>query len=307
MLIFGRSCLPFWTIMVSRFLGKRVVYRMTLLSSDDPAAIKGRGWLAWLRFRLLSQAAAFVATSTPLVESYRRCQLPESKLHLIPNGVDTERFVGPLPLTEKKALRRDLRIAPDAQVLAFVGMLYRRKGIDILLQTFQKLLTEREDLVLLLVGPEAPSPGHPTFLEGLAESNHTHTLDGRVIHTGQQEAIERYLRAADVFVFPSRREGFPSAVIEAMSCGLPVVISQMDGIAQDIITPGLDGYIVNELTPIAFSKAITPLLDEPTLRTRIGQNARQTVCQRFSIERMVSRYAALIESLVGHPVDGGRM
>ena len=144
----------------------------------------------------------------------------------------------------------------------------------------------------------APSPGRPAFLDKLTAFRQAHGLDDHIVCVGRQDAVERYLKAADIFVFPSRREGFPTAVIEAMSCGLPVVIWHMNGVAQDIVTPGMDGFIVNDLNPSAFAEVISLLLDDPSMQAEVGQNARRTVCQRFSIKRMVSDYVALMHNLV---------
>ena len=72
----------------------------------------------------------------------------------------------------------------------------------------------------------------------------------------------------------------------------------MNGVAHDIVTPGMDGFIVNNLNTSAFAEVVGLLLDDPSMRAEVGRNARQTVCKRFSIERMVSDYVALMHKLV---------
>lgn len=270
---------------IGRWLGQRSLIELTL--QGGLTNVVGRpGPISWpinqVRRRLLHHADVVVSRSPATSDEYRRLGLPKERLVEIPNPVDTERFAPPTAPARAR-LRAELDIQPDDQVILYVGGINARKGVDWLFDAFLLLAMERPRALLCLVGP-ARSQDRP-FYESLRQQVANSPVAGRVRFTGEAvPSVERYFAAADLFASASVREGFPNAVIEAMSSGLPVVVRHIPGISNYQIQDGFDGVIVREDNPHHFAAVLCRLLDDPAERARLGQNARQTARQRFSTE-----------------------
>jgi glycosyltransferase involved in cell wall biosynthesis len=191
------------------------------------------------------------------------------------SGVDLRRF-DPVALAgERSAIREQLRIAPESQVLVFVGRLARDKGIRELIAAFQ-ILSRQFDLVdLLLVGPQEPERD-PLPSEVVAEI----ATNPRIHAVGFSHHPERYLAASDIFCLPSYREGFGSVVIEAGALGLPSVATQVYGLL-DAVVEGETGLLVPAKDVGALVEALKTLLQETALRQRMGEAARRRSVQLF--------------------------
>ena len=120
-------------------------------------------------------------------------------------------------------------------------------------------------------------------------------IEDRVKFTGYVRNVHEYLQAADLFVFPTEGEAFPLSLVEAMSCGLPVIASRVGGIPE-IVTHGRDGILVDPANPEALAREIAFLMKETPTAGSLGSNARRTVCEAYSIESVASQY---FESLCG--------
>jgi glycosyltransferase involved in cell wall biosynthesis len=102
--------------------------------------------------------------------------------------------------------------------------------------------------------------------------------------------MERYYRAADVFVLSSIREANPMALLEAMSCGLPCIASRIDGATDVIIEDGVNGRLVEKDDEPALAAALTQVLDNPEAAARLGARARETVASRYDIRQTAERW-----------------
>jgi len=292
----------FFLVLVSRLLGLHPVIRMTLMGSDDPVSLARRP-LGRLAFRAFAAADAVVSLSTPLTDSYLAAGLDPRKLAQIPNGVDCDQF-HPVSHSEKRRLRGHLGLDSCACYIAFVGTAYARKGVDILVEAFVRVAERHDEVSLVIVGPSDFSdtrryrPERSQQVAAWREQISKARLAARVVWTGEVQDVAAYLQAADIFCFPSRREGMPSAVLEAMAVGLPVVVSSMDGIAADFVDSGQDGYIVAGEDPGLYAERIMRFLSNPEEMENMGRNARQRVEREFSMGRVSSEYANLYRRLV---------
>ena len=117
-----------------------------------------------------------------------------------------------------------------------------------------------------------------------------------------RDDAERFLQAADVFLFPSRREGFGTAIIEAMACGLPCVVAELPGIT-DFIFPkppdGAGGVVVPQEDPAALADAALALLAVPERARALGAAARARAAERFGIDAVAEQYLSLYAALLG--------
>jgi glycosyltransferase involved in cell wall biosynthesis len=121
-----------------------------------------------------------------------------------------------------------------------------------------------------------------------------------VTFTGRVEAVEDWLRAADVFAFPSLFEGLGLSLVEAAACGLPAVGSRTGGIV-DVIDDARSGFLVPPGDARALADRLRVLVDDPGRRAAMGEEARRITCARFDVAHMVDGYVALFSSLVAAP------
>jgi len=136
----------------------------------------------------------------------------------------------------RKNLRNQLGLPPDHTVFLFVGRQVQFKGFDLLIRSFLKACQHREDLHLVLVG--APDPLHP---DGLSQQERqTMRTHPNITHAGIQSDVLPWLDAADVLLFPTRREGMPVVAMEALARGLPVYTHRIRG-CRELIQDGLNG------------------------------------------------------------------
>lgn len=220
------------------------------------------------------------------------------KVHVIPGGVDTHIFCPQDRLQARKALG----LAHTPPLLLFVGRLQPLKGIDTLLRAAQLVQQHHAALQVLIVGGGVDTQDAH---EG-AELRRLQTLGRqlglspqmRFIKAQPQEVLAQYYAAADVFVMPSHYESFGMVVLEAMACGIPVVASQVGGLASTVV-PGQTGFLVPEGEPPAFAEAILHLLGSPATRDAYGQAGLRRA-QTFTWPRIVERTRKLYERLV-HP------
>ena len=158
------------------------------------------------------------------------------------------------------------------------------KGHDTLLRALA--LGAPPELLVLIVGDGALGPVLPGMAAELGLG------DDHVRFLGRRNDVDRLLDAADFFVLPSRQEGFPIAVLEAMAHGVPVIATPVGGVPE-LITHGRDGLLVAPDRPRKLNAAILRLTREASLRASLGQAGRLRVKTDFSFALMTRRYEAL--------------
>jgi glycosyltransferase involved in cell wall biosynthesis len=291
--IHGLTRTAFAAIPVARVMGLRVVLKFTLAGSDDPAVVRASR-MAAVKMAILRQVDRFVATSTALAGIVREAMGDDTRLSLIPNGVDVSRFA-PLSKAERRASKESLCAEtgwdPDAPIVAFVGSVEKRKGLDVLVAAWEAVVARYGDARLLIIGPILRE--HVSFRMDLEADLELRNLKGSVWFADFVETPERHLGACDAFAFPSRKEGLPNALIEAQAVGLPCVAADIPGITSDVIEEGQTGLVVPQEDPRALAEALIALLSDPERRNAMGMRARARAMTRFSIERVAEQYRDL--------------
>jgi len=212
------------------------------------------------------------------VEAIRRGLVPPERIRTIGVAVPD----GPLPAPgARDRARRALGVPPDATVVGAVGRLTYQKAPEDFLTAMRELGRLRGDGV----------PGRPdvvgVWVGGgeLAErvGRLTRSVSGpRTVLAGERADIPEILPAFDVFALPSRYEGLPTAVVEAMACGIPVVATAVNAVS-DVVVPGETGLLVPPGRPDLLAEAVNYLLDSPDAAARMAANARERLGTRFNV------------------------
>lgn len=221
-------------------------------------------------------------------EIMRHFGLPGTRLRVIHNGVDTQRFHPRLRAQHRAAVRSELAIDDNESLFLFLGSGYERKGLDGVLDA---LTRSRHKPRLLVIGKDRHEPRYRATAQRLG-------LGGRVRFLGPQQDVERYYGAVDGVLLPTLYDPFPNVVIEAMACGLPVVTSSKSG-SVDIIESGRNGLVCDALDVDTLATYIDRLCT-PAQCAHIGEAARASV-EHLTLDNMAQQYLALYSELLGTP------
>lgn len=195
-------------------------------------------------------------------------------------GVDINLFV---PIKDKQTKKKKMGLDPDKFVIGYVGRVSKEKNIPILKEAFQKLI-EIPNKQLLIVG------------DGSKEQTEELKNIKDIKLTGFVDDVENYMKAMDVFVLPSLTETTSLVTLEAMSCGLPVIVSKI-GFMKRYVLKDHNGVFFPKNSSSVLALKILKLAKNEKLRHKLGQNARKTVAYSFSWERSINRIKRLLQNL----------
>jgi glycosyltransferase involved in cell wall biosynthesis len=219
-----------------------------------------------------------IAVSTSVAESMRRVFVSPSRIEVIPNGIDLRNFRDELRIAE---LRASLGIPAGLPIIGAVGRLDMQKAHERLIEAAKYITDAGQDAVYIIAGEGVERPRLESLVRDLG-------LSGRVLLLGYQSDIRKYLAMMDVFVLPSRREGTPMALLEAMAMSKPVVATAVGGVP-DVLTDGIDGIMLPE-NGAGLGDALLRLLRDPAFARQIARTGRRRVETEFSSSRMAARY-----------------
>jgi len=288
----------------AKVTGLPLVQKITNLNVDDPITVSQKK-MGNLFMSLYQSSRAVIATSK-LLEDTCKIALGEGySTFRIPNGVDTDLFAPATPL-EKSLIRRKLQLPDDKVILLSVGTVSYLKGLDMLLKSLHVLKKiAKNDFFLVSVGPMESKlafgrtdPRVKRFVHEVKDMVRVFGLEDVVRFEGNRQNVHEYMKAADIYVHPSRQEGQPNALLEAMSSGLPAVANLIPGITDEITQNGKFGFIVDCEDKAEFAAALNVLLHNPQIRGRVGRNARREILQRYDIKIIAETYYRLYEKIL---------
>jgi glycosyltransferase involved in cell wall biosynthesis len=183
--------------------------------------------------------------------------------------------------------------APGEFLVTTVGNIRRVKGHDVFIRAAAAVVEQFPKVSFSIAG-EVLEPGYFTELQKLVQEL---KLDNHLRFDGGVTNLRQYLAAADVFVLPSRSEGFSNAIVEAMAASLPVVATNVGGNAE-AVKDGISGFLVPSDDPGALSAAILQLLSDPSQARAMGAAGRNLAAERFTTEAMMNRTASAYRNLL---------
>jgi glycosyltransferase involved in cell wall biosynthesis len=236
------------------------------------------------KLAILKQAQGMIAISREIRNELAQHSFPSEKIFSIPNGVDLGRF-HPIASEEKRLLRHKLGLPLDKTVIIFTGKITQRKGIDTLVSAWAQAKSIHEKAVLVLVGSgHDQGDSMENWLDQFLERE---AIIPSVIRTGAVDNVPEFLMAADCFVFPSKREGLPNSLLEAMASGLLCIASDIGG-NRDLVEDGKTGLLlpINDIN--SWAEAMQQVVSNtPNLYESYSQDAVIMIENNYSLERTV--------------------
>jgi len=262
---------------------------MRLVTSERGVVEHLRFYHQWAR-RFYHRRSRRMLVNSEAVRNYVE-EIPcraDGWLEVIPNGVDTARFD---PSRIESVDRKSLGLPADGVVIGHVGRFREEKGQMYMLAAFKELAERSPEVCFLLVG------GGPDSARVAAETARP-PLAGRVAVLDYQADVRPFLRTMDMFVLPSRTEGMPNALLEAMAMGLTCVSTRVGG-TQELLDDGGAGRLVDYGDVPALVNTLEALLEDRSARAQLAAAARRRAVERFSIDAMMMRYETIYEQELG--------
>jgi len=283
-------------IILALLMAKRIAIKLTSVGVDDPVSMRARGRLAYWCY---TRARLFVGISPRFQSIFEASGLSRHRFSLIPNGVDLERF-RPASVEERRALRAELNLPADATVILFIGFFSHEKAPDLLFEAWMRLVRGGDSSSAIVFVGATSSPYYEvdaSLAAGMREQALRLGLDARVRFIEATRSIEKYHRAADIFVLPSVREGLPNALLEAMACGTACIATRLHGVTDTLIDDGGSGILVPPREVAALEAALARLISDPQRAREMGMRARQRIERDFALTDTARRYLAAYVAL----------
>lgn len=263
------------------------LHRTPFLVTRRVDFLPGRGWFNRYKFR---RAARVVCISRFIADQLADWGVPKERLAVIPSTV-------PLPdanlLTpeHREAVRARLGVAPDVKLIGNIAALVGHKDHATLLRTAKALTERRSDVRFVILGDGE-------LKKKLLSLRHELGLEEKVLMPGFVPQAEQCLPAFDVFAMSSCMEGLGSIVLDAFAAGVPVAATAGGGLPE-LVRQGETGLLATVGDAPALADAINCLLENPALASELSSKAKRLVEAEYSVARMVERYQAVYEKILG--------
>ncbi len=282
--VHGLSYHTFTAVLAGKWFGRKTIAKLANSGrASDIDKMRGDRQLMFTRWMLPTalQCDRFVAINKDIVAELSAAGVPADRIVRLTNGVEVDQI----------RAKTDYALHSPPRIV-FVGRLHEQKGLDTLLRAFKLLLDRmpQDKPCLQLVG-DGPLRSE---LAALAQRL---GIEKQVEFVGLTDRVMDYLQRADIFVLPSRAEGISNALLEAMACALPVIVSKIPGNI-DVVEDGKSGLWIEPDSAESLATGLATLLEQGDLRSALGATARQVVVDRYSMDAVADQYIALYQELL---------
>lgn len=242
--------------------------------------------------KLMNRSDALIAVSKYTVDELTELYgIDEKKIHVIYNGVDVQKFK---PRPDRTELRRDFGLEAEKKIVLFVGRLYHRKGLEILLRSIPPVLQEFSDVKFVISGK-----GFKEKEESLRNLAKQLDIEDHVTFMGYvpDEKLPNLYSASDIFVLPAIYENFPFAILEAQATGLPVISTKVGGIPEFLVD-NENGFLIDAGNSAQLTQRVLALLQDPKLAKEMGMRGRKLIEEKFSWRLITSQVIDLYHKLL---------
>ena len=219
-----------------------------------------------------------IIVTTPELKEYVGRYIPQERVHFIPNGVDTEIFK-PLP---------GVRNAEGKRCILYIGRLVRQKNLFSLIEAVS-FLSERISLCFI---------GEGALERELRDYANEKGVDLEIRPGVPNDKLPEVINEAEIFVLPSLVEGHPKVLLEAMSCGVSCVGTDVPGI-RDLIQDGVTGILCPDTASPSIAQGIRRVMEERKLAETIGMNARRFIQEHYELSKLLDREIELLRAVAG--------
>lgn len=244
--------------------------------------------------KLMNHSDALIAVSKYTVDELTELYgIDEKKIHVIYNGVDVQKFK---PRPDRAELRREFGLEDEKKIVLFVGRLYHRKGLEILLRSIPLVLQEFSDVKFVISGK-----GFKEKEESLRNLAKQLDIEDHVTFMGYvpDEKLPNLYSASDIFVLPAIYENFPFAILEAQATGLPVISTKVGGIPEFLVD-NENGFLIDPGDSAQLTQRVLALLQYPKLAKEMGMRGRKLIEEKFSwrliTNQVIDLYHKLLET-----------
>lgn len=249
-------------------------------------------WKSSRRILCEKLAVAFSSKMIAVAEAVRDIRvkqwgIPAKKVVTIPNCIDASRFNFEVDIT---SVKDDLRIEQSSRIILSVGSLFPVKGHKFLLEAACEIFTKVPDAVIVLAGDGE-------LLDELKHQASEQGIADRIRFLGYRQDVERILKASDVFVMPSLREGTSIAILEAMAANIPIVATAVGG-NPEVIIDGKTGILVPPSDSKALAEAIVALLTDHNLASSLAKAAKERVEDVYHPQKNIENLRRLYQDVL---------
>ncbi|MPM60713.1 N-acetyl-alpha-D-glucosaminyl L-malate synthase [bioreactor metagenome] len=239
-----------------------------------------------MRRILIKHVDRFIAVSTSVKKTLLQNKfISEDKIAIIANGIDIEPYIN-------KDISKN-RNSSNQALIGIVGQVSPNKGQDVFLKSIPYVLEAFPQSKFIIVGSNYKHEAYSRQLNLLSQQL---GIAGSVDFVGFSDDTIGVMQQLDIMALCSEKESFGLVVIEAMLCGTPVIVSDCGGI-DDIVQDNVNGLIVPYGNPESLAKAITRILKDRTFSETIAKNAKKTVYEKFTLDKMVNKVIELYGGL----------
>lgn len=254
--------------------------------------LKGRFGVYRRRQNVAKNVDAIVALSAEIEQELLSLGIQQRRIFRIPNFADTAKY-HPVSLADRIELREKLRLA-DIPTVAFVGRLTERKRPKLLVEAVKVLRDRGKESQLVFVGPKNDSD---PYIAEIIQYITDNQMSREVIFTGFTSEVEEWLQASDIFCLPSKNEGMPASVVEAMACGLPSIVTPFSS-ARELVAESWLGTVLSE-QPLAeeLADAIEDCVGHLGDLNRTSLR-RQRAVKNYSLAAVTKMYSDMFSRII---------
>lgn len=263
------------------------------LNVNETAMLRFNFVLRSYEKKLMKRSDALIAVSKYTVKELTELyNIPKEKIHVIYNGVDTEKFK---PRINRTELRREFSLEENKKIVLFVGRLYHRKGLEILLQSIPQVIDEFSNVRFVISGQ-----GFKQKEEGLRNLSKELNIEEQVTFLGyvSDEKLPSLYSSSDIFVLPAIYENFPFAILEAQSSGLPVISTKVGGIPEFLVD-NKNGFLIDPRDSSQLAQRLLTLLQDEKTAKKMGDCGRRLVEEKFDWRLITGQVIELYHKLLG--------
>ncbi|MHA1147594.1 MAG: glycosyltransferase family 4 protein [Promethearchaeota archaeon] len=217
--------------------------------------------------KIIFSTANYINIYAKSLETYAiKASVPKKKIVVTPTGIDL------IQNKSDKNIRKELSIGAEKKIILYVGLINKRKGVDLIIKTAYKL-RDNKDIVFILVGDGVLREKAERVVKKLK-------IHDNFIFTGTQLDVYNYYNQSDVFLLPSRGEGLAGVLMEAMVYRLPIITSNIAG-TQDLVINGYNGFLCKTEDYKEYALRIIELLNNEDLREKFKDNSLRIIKEKF--------------------------